>query len=315
MIERFVRIQKAVRLALLEMGSDIVISDDEIEALKQLIQILEPARYAVDALCRRDATLLTAERINGVVFKRLEKVIKEHPQNILAAEFYESLKNRIESRRNDTVIHLMEYLKDSSYFKKLKTDSFGKTPKKNKVIDLATELLDRLFGIDIDMSEDSRGQKETERSHKRKSCGNAKQTDDENPDDPLPQAEEIEMSVQEEIEIAIQSVSDNTSNENMTEECSMSKKQVRKEFEVFEESRHRTQNLSRLWYALNAIQPTSVESERAFSAAGLYLTKLRTRLKPSTTNALCVLGHYLKTQKKIEECKKANWNPTLITLN
>ena len=95
----------------------------------------------------------------------------------------------------------------------------------------------------------------------------------------------------------------------------MTKKAMRKEFEVYEESHQRTNNLERLWHALNSIQPTSVESERAFSAAGLYLTKLRTRLLPSTINALCVIGAYLKLQRKIELAKKANWNLLLVTLD
>ena len=42
--------------------------------------------------------------------------------------------------------------------------------------------------------------------------------------------------------------------------------------------------------------PTSVESERAFSAAGLFITKLRTRLSVKNIDALCFLRNYYKKQ-------------------
>ena len=38
--------------------------------------------------------------------------------------------------------------------------------------------------------------------------------------------------------------------------------------------------------AVQTIQPTSVEAERAFSTAGLFLTKIRTRMGDDTLNML-----------------------------
>ena len=46
--------------------------------------------------------------------------------------------------------------------------------------------------------------------------------------------------------------------------------------------------------AQETIPPTSVESERAFSAAGLFITKLRTRLSVKNIDALCFLRNYYK---------------------
>ena len=86
------KIQRSVRMALLEMDSDIVFYDDEIQSLKELIEILQPSKFAVEALCRRDATILTAERINMVVLNTLQKSIEKHPNNNLAREFHDSLK-------------------------------------------------------------------------------------------------------------------------------------------------------------------------------------------------------------------------------
>ena len=48
-------------------------------------------------------------------------------------------------------------------------------------------------------------------------------------------------------------------------------------------------NLKKIFYALKAIPPTSVEAERAFSAAGLFLTKLRSKLDDGSIDMLCFL--------------------------
>ena len=48
-------------------------------------------------------------------------------------------------------------------------------------------------------------------------------------------------------------------------------------------------NLQALYEALLTIQPTSVEAEKAFSACGLFATKLRSRLNNATIDACFVL--------------------------
>ena len=58
-------------MALVEIGTSITITDAEIKILHDLIDVLEPVKHAVDGLCRRDATLLTAERIHEFVLKTL----------------------------------------------------------------------------------------------------------------------------------------------------------------------------------------------------------------------------------------------------
>ena len=55
----------------------------------------------------------------------------------------------------------------------------------------------------------------------------------------------------------------------------------------------------RLEKALSTIQPTSVEAERAFSVAGRFLTKLRTRMLDSTLDGLVFLNHAFKATKAI----------------
>jgi hypothetical protein len=54
---------------------------------------------------------------------------------------------------------------------------------------------------------------------------------------------------------------------------------LHKEFNLFEISGIRTPNLDMLLSALRTIQPTSTDSEKVFSVAGSFKTKIRSRMK------------------------------------
>ncbi|KAI6647506.1 hypothetical protein LOD99_8771 [Oopsacas minuta] len=69
-----------------------------------------------------------------------------------------------------------------------------------------------------------------------------------------------------------------------------------KEFSLFEATGSKSSNLQLLEQSLYTIPPTSVEAERAFSAAGLFNTKLRSSLNDSSLDALAFLkGHFKNT--------------------
>jgi hypothetical protein len=81
----------------------------------------------------------------------------------------------------------------------------------------------------------------------------------------------------------------------VSKDCS---KAIRKEITVFEEEGIRGKYLQNCYDYLKNIKPTSVESERAFSASGNFVTKLRSLLEDNTLNALCFLrAHFKKGQK------------------
>ena len=69
--EMIVRVEKCIRMALVKIGTSTTITNAEIKTLHDLIDVLEPVKHAVDGLCRRNTTLLTAERIHDFVFKTL----------------------------------------------------------------------------------------------------------------------------------------------------------------------------------------------------------------------------------------------------
>ena len=55
--------------------------------------------------------------------------------------------------------------------------------------------------------------------------------------------------------------------------------------------------LQKLKNAICSMPPSSVETERTFSASGLFVTKLRTRMSDEMLNTLCILRAYLMPKK------------------
>ncbi|KAL1234446.1 Nonribosomal peptide synthase dtpA [Trichinella spiralis] len=68
---------------------------------------------------------------------------------------------------------------------------------------------------------------------------------------------------------------------------------IKNEMAVFEAVGQRPKTLQKLYDALITAPPTSCETERSFSAAGLFVTKLRLSLKDETIDTLCLLRSYL----------------------
>ena len=61
---------------------------------------------------------------------------------------------------------------------------------------------------------------------------------------------------------------------------------LKMELAIFENTGERPAILEKVFCAIKTLPPTSVEAERAFSAAGMFVTKLRSRLSEKTINAL-----------------------------
>ena len=79
--------------------------------------------------------------------------------------------------------------------------------------------------------------------------------------------------------------------------------------ENFAKTRFRTPLLTKLFMALKTIPPSSIESERAFSVTGQYVTKIRSSLGDGSVDALVFLKtHYQnKEMGKSAFYFKINW--------
>lgn len=61
--------------------------------------------------------------------------------------------------------------------------------------------------------------------------------------------------------------------------------------------------LTKLHKYISTVRPTSVESERAFSAAGLIATRYRSSLNDETLNVMCFLRAYFNKQFMLHQNK------------
>ena len=52
MVERFVKLSKCIKMALIQVQSPITISDSELLILKDLVKALKPVKLGAEALCR-----------------------------------------------------------------------------------------------------------------------------------------------------------------------------------------------------------------------------------------------------------------------
>ena len=142
MIKIFVRAEKCIRMALVEIGTSTAITNAEIKIPHDLIDVLEPVKHAVDGLCRRNAALLTAERIHDFVFKTFS-----NSNSAYSTSLKSHLEVRIKDRRNACLVHLLKYLHDPNFLMENKFDIFGEYGNKNKMYTLASTLMQKLFGV------------------------------------------------------------------------------------------------------------------------------------------------------------------------
>ncbi|KAJ8720677.1 hypothetical protein PYW08_006142 [Mythimna loreyi] len=106
MIERVYKLKVCIDKALIDIGSDLKFNDLEWSRIKDLIDSLQPFKLAVETLCRRDSTLLTAETTLKFV---LEKLLTY--DTALSTDLSEALHARIKERRT-IVTGILIYLQN-----------------------------------------------------------------------------------------------------------------------------------------------------------------------------------------------------------
>ena len=149
MLEWFYKLRDCVRKALVDLNVDIYFSDSDIDLLLTTINALKPVKLAVDALCRRDANLLTADTTFVFMLHNLKKQGSE-----LSTQLQNSLLERILQRRTN-LSQVFQYLHDATsegneYFSSLSKNCILKTisnlvkrlvPEEANILQLAIPIL------------------------------------------------------------------------------------------------------------------------------------------------------------------------------
>ena len=184
----------------------------------------------------------------------------------------EAFRTRMLQRRDTDLVHLISYLSDPSQRKG--KDQFGFRIEREKIADLATKMAKRMFTVTEPEVEETESEMEVEVE----------------PTTNLTFAQKLQKRIEE-------------SKQTTSKAKPLQTSFIKKEMDLFEASvargaPERPEHLELLYQSLLTLPPSSVTSERAFSSAGLFSTKIRSRLGDSTIHSLVFLRDFYKRQNK-----------------
>lgn len=262
MIERLLKLKKCIKQSLIDLlGTEKeYYNEQNFVILENILNILKPLELGVKELSNEQATLLSSEGVFKFMFKKLNDIDSD-----LSNEMLTSLKTEFLKRRNKEVVSLMKFLQNSSISQ---GDNFDDITYASKpaIYAYAKETMSRLYVIPEDENHVSTSGSEDE------IC------------EPITLVMELKKSIS------------SMSSKNPTKFQKNNFDSLQKEFKLLEGNGKLTHNLEKLLNALNTIQPTSTSSERVFSVAGTFSTKLRSRLQFPLLNALVFLKYYFNNE-------------------
>ena len=283
MLERYIKLHATVARVLEEYDypTRLQLTSSELDIIKHVSGALQLVKVAASYLSDRKVNLMTADTIISETISALNSKNTCFPMQLA-----EHLSVRYEQRKMTNALQLMRYLDGRQTQEESSTLTLS-------IQRFATMLSTRLFGVSVlEVEPPSQRNDNT--------GGDSSDTDDvtivesENTQeadiDALSFAEMLNKKLNETYCESAQSASS----------ASASQTPCFEEFKLFVKTGEKTEKLKKLEAALYTIQASSVESERAFSAAGLFLTKLRCRMSDATFDRYCFLKAYFKKRKAMQ---------------
>jgi hypothetical protein len=258
MLERLVKVKLPVQKALIDVKADVTLSEGEFEIMSNVIVALKPLEAAVEALCRRDANLITANTTMKFIMNELEKM---PPSTFLVRQLQDALEKRIFKERHLYSADILLYLHNP----------LERTMKKSEVKGFCLKLLTRLgFQYSASNNNDSSECSDLEVNVSSK-------------------VSTVACRLQEAIasSLYIKSLAIPKDLPSI----------ISHELTVAEQSGKRGHFLNIVYKCLLTISPISVEAERVFSSAG-NVYKIRSSLSDLTLDRLCFIRSNLRLSKQ-----------------
>lgn len=265
---------------LAEFGNEIELHLDVKHRWNSMFKMTEPLLKTKKCLFETFAELNSLELINKLDFDALlslqnalipvklavEYLSKENSTLSTADTVMEFMLNKLNNLNTAIADSFYTNLKKRIYerrneevmqlFKCLKDPSY--TPSKT-TLTFAGQLAHRLFGF---------------------------ASNDENEMTPSASIEEIPKTLNEELNEILSKDDSVTTINNDQFKC------LKQEFLLFRNTFKRTENLEKIYRALNSIKPTSTDVERVFSVSSNFCTKIRSRLSDKSLNSLVFLKYF-----------------------
>lgn len=259
MLRRFHHLEKSIRLALIDIGSEIYFEPTEWELISTICKTLSPIECAVKKLCSSNTNLIIADLVLSLLFDSIPT------NNPFGEKILEAVVRRINERRTLSAIVLF-YL----HFKKTKTLHYAM-----KTID--TVHSNQLLKFLMEFCERSQPGPEVLGSEQAGEDAVIVELSEEQDFDEL-----LNSTLATEYEVVLKP--DRVDNNELA---------LKKELDRFTTDGTRGPLLKFCYESLLGIQCTSTESERAFSVAGRIVNKFSTRLGDESILELSMLkGHF-----------------------
>ncbi|CAH0405771.1 unnamed protein product [Chilo suppressalis] len=301
MISTFNRIKLCVSKALIDLGLEAdpnySLSAEEHTVLVNLDKAFQPVKLAVEVLCRRDTDLAIAETTLRFMIRKLEEL-----KTPLAEKLAGSLRKRIIERRTNLTACLL-YIRDPAKYQADKEefakDGTFKLPAKNVIRTEIKSLIERLHSQHCVTNSQTQINSDPSWSIASTSAAAASDViefdDDYNDNEPLSSLSEARknISLEEELQETLTAFKEPRDRDRKLTTNSL-ESLIKKEMNLYESGGSKGELLQFADNCLRSVVPTSVESERAFSAAGYLASKIRSRLADDSLDILCFLRSYFQ---------------------
>ena len=260
MLERIGEIQIPVQKALLDLNSDIKISDEEFGQISRIVHSLGPIKIAVEALCRRDANLITGEATLKFILDEMQNYPpSEYNDRIIEAIIQRSIQERyIEASKITAYLH----------------NPLAKLEKKTVVREFCYTLLSRT----------SQYQEQDNQTGNEMDQLNSNSDKEVNTTETLPVAMKLQLAIDASLETP----------QEIPPSGDSLMSSLKFELNIAEHTGKRGILLEKVYQMLLTVPPTSVESERIFSSCAYFCNKFRSRLSDTTLNNLCLIRNNRK---------------------
>jgi hypothetical protein len=122
----------------LDVSPEITVDDNEIQRILDLVLALKPIQTAVEALCRRDANLITVDAVLKFTLDKLQQ-----QDSALALHLIDALSIRIRQRRTE-LSGVLKYLHTGEQESGISSECLFPSPSSSRICSVIKDLIKRL---------------------------------------------------------------------------------------------------------------------------------------------------------------------------